>query len=298
MEGKIWKTALYIRLSVEDGDDKVESNSVTNQKEMLRDFVSNHSDLTIYDYYVDDGFSGTNFNRPGFQKMLNDMFEKKFNAIVVKDLSRLGRNYLQAGNYIEQVFPVANVRFIAINDDIDSYLKPESVTNIIVPFKNLMNDQYSHDISNKIKSVLNMKKKRGEYVGAEVPFGYMRDPNKKNHLIVEEKEAEVVRLIFKLTTDGYGQQEIVKKLDDMGIPTPSAYRKRKKGIIEAKQHKWCLKTIYNILRNQMYCGDIIQNKGYLLSYKIHKAMRREKEDWIVVKDTHEPIIKREDFEKI
>ena len=298
MEDKIWKTALYIRLSVEDGDEKLESNSVTNQKEMLRDYISNHPDLTIYDYYVDDGYSGTTFNRPAFQKMLGDMFEKKFNAIVVKDLSRLGRNYLQAGNYIEQVFPVANVRFIAINDDIDSYLKPESITNIIVPFKNLMNDQYSHDISNKIKSVLNMKKKRGEYVGSNVPFGYMRDPNNKNHLIIEQKEAEVVRLIFELTNKGYGQLDIAKKLDDMGILTPNAYRKKKKGIVETKKLNWSTRTIHDILRNQMYCGDTVQNKGYLLNYKIHKRMRREKENWEIVKDTHEPIIPRDVFERM
>ena len=296
-EEKIWTVALYVRLSVEDGD-KVESNSVVNQKQLLSDFLKENLNFNLYDFYVDDGYSGTDFERPAFKRLLEDMRNKKFNTIIVKDLSRLGRNYIEVGNYIEQIFPLFNIRFIAINDNIDSFKDPASVNNVIVPFKNLMNDQYSHDISNKIKSVLNMKKKRGEYVGSNVPFGYMRDPNNKNHLIIEQKEAEIVRLIFELTNKGYGQLEIAKKLDDMGILTPNAYRKKKKGIVETKKLNWSTRTIHDILRNQMYCGDTVQNKGYLLNYKIHKRMRREKENWEIVKDTHEPIIPRDIFERM
>ena len=154
-----WIVALYIRLSVEDGDDKVESNSVSNQRQLLEDFIKENTELSIYDYYIDDGYSGTSSDRPDFQRLLNDMKLKKFNTIIVKDLSRLGRNYIEVGNYIEQIFPLFNMRFIAVNDSIDSYKDPKSENNVIVPFKNLMNDEYCIDISKKIRAILNVKKR-------------------------------------------------------------------------------------------------------------------------------------------
>ena len=159
-----WIVALYIRLSIEDGDNKTESNSVTNQKELLLRYLKEHSELSLYDIYIDDGYSGTDFNRPEFQRMLKDMKNQKFNTIIVKDLSRLGRNYIEVGNYIEQIFPLFNIRFIAVNDMIDSFKSPDSLNNIVVPFKNLVNDEYCRDISNKIRSVLNIKKKNDIYL--------------------------------------------------------------------------------------------------------------------------------------
>lgn len=152
----LYKVAIYIRLSVEDGD-KEESNSVTNQRMLLNEFLKDNQDIELYDYYIDDGFSGTDFSRPAFERLLNDLYEKKFNTLIVKDLSRLGRNYIEVGNYIEKIFPLFNIRFIAINDRIDSIKNPESVNSVIVPFKNLINDEYCRDISNKIKAVLNVK---------------------------------------------------------------------------------------------------------------------------------------------
>ena len=155
----LWKVALYIRLSREDDEDKVESNSITNQRSLLMEYLKNNDEFVIYDIYVDDGYSGTDFNRPGFQRLLNDMKDNKFNTVVVKDLSRLGRNYIEVGNYIEQIFPLFKIRFISINDMIDSFKNPASVNNVIVPFKNLMNDEYCRDISMKIRSAFNTKKR-------------------------------------------------------------------------------------------------------------------------------------------
>ena len=160
-----YKAAIYIRLSVEDGD-KEESNSITNQRMLLNQFLKDNSDIEVYDYYTDDGFSGTTFNRPGFEKLLEDLYEKKFNTVIVKDLSRLGRNYIEVGNYIEQIFPLFNIRFVTKAEDIDSYSKPTSVNSILVPFKNLINDEYCRDISNKIILANNSRKKNGQYLGS------------------------------------------------------------------------------------------------------------------------------------
>lgn len=160
----LYKAALYIRLSVEDGD-KEESNSITNQRMLLNEFLSDNSDMELYDYYIDDGYSGTDFSRPGFERLLNDLYAKKFNAVIVKDLSRLGRNYIEVGNYIEKIFTLFNIRFIAINDQIDSIKNPDSVNSVIVPFKNLINDEYCRDTSIKIRSALNGRKKKRRICG-------------------------------------------------------------------------------------------------------------------------------------
>lgn len=165
-----WIVAIYIRLSVEDGDDKDESNSVVNQRAISDEFIKNNPDMEVYDYYVDDGYTGTDFNRPDFQRLLKDMKEGKINAIVVKDLSRLGRNYIEVGNYLEQIFPLFDIRFIAINDFIDSYKDPKSINNISVPIKNIINDEYARDTSNKVKSVFMTKKKNGEYISPFAPY--------------------------------------------------------------------------------------------------------------------------------
>ena len=184
---KIWRIAIYIRLSVEDGDDKIESYSVSNQRELLTMYIKEQEDIEIFDIYIDDGYSGTDFNRPNFQRMLQDIKAGNVNAVIVKDLSRLGRNYIEVGNYIEQIFPLYNIRFIALNDNIDSYKDPRSVNNVIVPFKNLMNDEYCRDISNKVKSVINAKKRRGEFCAGIAPYGYVKDPEDKHHLIIDEE---------------------------------------------------------------------------------------------------------------
>ena len=195
----MWNVGVYIRLSQEDGD-KEESNSVINQREIITSFVKENSDLKLFDYYIDDGYSGTNFDRPGFKKLIDDVENNKINCIVVKDLSRFGRNYIEVGNYLEQIFPVSNIRFISINDYIDSYKEPDSLNSIIVPFKNLMNDEYSRDISQKVKYALNTRKRNGEFMGSVVPYGYLRSEEDKHKLIVDENLREVIKKIFTIPT--------------------------------------------------------------------------------------------------
>lgn len=302
-----WKVALYVRLSREDDEDKIESNSVTNQKSLLMDYLKNNDEFVIYDIYVDDGYSGTDFNRPAFQRLLNDMKDKKFNTVVVKDLSRLGRNYIEVGNYIEQIFPLFNIRFIAVNDMIDSYKNPSSVNNVIVPFKNLMNDEYCRDISMKIRSAFNTKKKNGDFVGAWAPYGYLKDPNNKYRFIIDEEASKVVKLIFKMALEGKGRNTIAKELNIMGIPNPTYYKQH---ILKLNYQNlsangkfkndgaWTNTSISQILKNKVYIGDMVQCKEKVVSYKIHKIVKNAKEDWIIVENTHEPIISREDFLKV
>ncbi len=273
---------------------------------MLSMFINGEKDLVLVDYYVDDGYSGTNFDRPDFKRMLVDIKDGKIDAVIVKDLSRLGRNYIEVGNYIEQIFPLYNIRFIAVNDNIDSYKDPSSVNNIIVPFKNLMNDEYCRDISNKVKSITTAKKRNGEFMGSIPPYGYKRDPKDKHHFLIDNEAANVVKLIFKMTLEGKGKQKIAEYLNDNGILSPNNYKRKKLNIkcgnnydkAEGEITYWSDRTINGILRNQTYCGDMIQGKVKKLSYKINKTIKVPKEDWIVVKDTHEAIIDRETFEQI
>jgi DNA invertase Pin-like site-specific DNA recombinase len=221
-----WSTALYIRLSREDDDEKTESNSITNQREQLNQFIEENPEFVLYDTYVDDGFSGTDFNRPSFQRLLQDMKDKKINSIIVKDLSRLGRNYIEVGNYIEQIFPLFNIRFVALNDSLDSFKNPNQMNNILVPFKNLINDEYARDISQKIKSSLNSKKKKGDFTGSFATYGYIRDTKNKGKIIVDDVAANVVKDIFKWYLEGLGKITIAKKLNE--IRNTKSNRKKKR----------------------------------------------------------------------
>lgn len=210
-----WNVAAYIRLSREN-EDKGEnqfSNSIITQKEMIDLYLKKNQNLKLFDYFIDDGFSGTDFERPNFKKMMDLIYNKQVDCVIVKDLSRFGRNYIEVGNYLEQIFPIYNIRFIAINDNIDSYENPDSYNAIIVPFKNLINDEYARDISNKVKVVLNNKRKRGEYVSSRVPFGYKRDVLDKYKLVIDDKAANVVKKIFSLYIEGYGMDAIARKLN-------------------------------------------------------------------------------------
>ena len=217
-----WKAAVYLRLSIEDNQ-RNESNSISNQKDLINLHLKKEKDLKIYDYYIDDGFTGTDFERPGFQRLLTDMKNGKINTVVVKDLSRLGRNYIEVGNYIEQIFPLYNIMFIAVNDTIDSFKDPKSVNDIIVPVKNLMNDEYARDISNKIRSVLDSKRINGEFIGSFAPYGYMKDPNDKHKLIIDKNASKVVRKIFRKILSGYSRQDVIDDLNKCGILPPRTY---------------------------------------------------------------------------
>lgn len=304
---KIWSVALYIRLSQQDEDNgqgKLESNSVTSQKTLLNDFVEENDDLAVYDTYVDDGFSGTDFDRPSFKRLLEDMKNKKINCIIVKDLSRLGRNHIDAGHYIEKVFPLFNIRFIAINDFIDSFKNPESVNTILLPFKNLINDEYARDVSIKIRSSLNGKKKKGEFVGSFPAYGYVKDEKDKHKLVVDEVAADIVRKIFDWHVNlGFGKIAICHKLNDLGILNPTGHKEielgqnyKNCGIID-NAYTWTPSTIRNILKNEVYIGNTVQGKRRAKSYKIHKIENVPEEEWVRVENTHEPIIDKEIFEK-
>ena len=263
IKNKTWSAALYIRLSQEDDDngkDKQESNSVTSQKTLLNEYVKEHEDLIVYDTYIDDGFTGTDFNRPAFQRLLKDMKNGKINTIIVKDLSRLGRNYIEVGNYIEQVFPLFNIRFIAINDTVDSFKNPASTNTILIPFKNLINDEYARDTSIKIRTSLNGKKKKGEFVGSFPAYGYIKDPKNKHKLIVDRSVADVVKNIFEWTVnEGLGKITICHKLNELGILNPTGHKKIELGQnynnygIKDNTYTWTPSTIRNILSNEVYC---------------------------------------------
>lgn len=295
---KGWNAALYLRLSSEDGDKDV-SNSIISQRQVLDEFISKNSEIKIFDYYIDDGYSGTNFERPAFKRMFLDMQSKKINAIIVKDLSRLGRNYLEAGNYIEQIFPLFDVRFISVNDNIDSYLSPSSVSNISVPLKNLMNEQYCKEISNKVKATLDVMRKNGKYISGIAPYGYIKDPEDKHHLIVDKESAEVVKLIYNLCLSGLGGTKIARELNNRNILNPTYYRKKKynKEEKDVKSY-WTSSMVSKILENQIYCGDMVQGKSKMFNYKIHKRVEVPEEQWQIVENTHEAIIDREIFEKV
>lgn len=304
---KIWSVALYIRLSQEDEDngrDKQESNSVTSQKTLLNEFVEEHEDLVVYDTYIDDGFTGTDFDRPSFQRLLEDMRNEKINCVIVKDLSRLGRNYIEVGNYIEQVFPLFNIRFIAINDFVDSFKNPASTNTILVPFKNLINDEYARDTSIKIRTSLDGKKKKGEFIGAFPSYGYIKDPKNKHKLIIDESVANIVRKIFDWNVnEGLGKIAICHKLNALGILNPTGHKKLELGQnynnygIKDNTYTWTPSTIRNILSNEVYIGNTVQGKRRTKSYKVHTVEEVPREEWIRVENTHEAIIDKETYRK-
>ena len=304
---KIWFVAQYIRLSQEDNDrgvDKQESNSITSQKTLMNEFIEEHTDLIAYDTYVDDGYTGTDFNRPGFQRLLEDMRKGNINCVLVKDLSRLGRNYIEVGNYIEQIFPLFNVRFIAINDSVDSFKNPMSSNTILVPFKNLINDEYARDTSIKIKSALNGRKKKGEFIGAFPSYGYVKNEQDKHKLVIDEQSAKIVRKIFEWkVNEGLGNLSICHRLNDMGVLNPTGYKKKKlnqnyyNSKMKEEEYLWCPSTVRNILKNDVYIGNVTQGKRKVKSYKIHKLEQVPEDEWVTIENMHEPIIKKELFEK-
>ena len=220
---KKWNIAAYLRLSSDDGD-KAESNSIGNQRSIVKQYINSNKLSSSIKYYIDDGYSGTTFDRPDFKKMVDDIKDNKINCIIVKDLSRLGRNYIEVGNYIEQIFPSYNIRFIAINDNIDTGKDPKSASSIIVPFKNLMNDEYARDISQKVRSVLDSKKGQGKFIGSYAPYGYLRDPKDKYKFIIDKEPAKIVKKIFSMILSGKSKKEIANELNSLQISTPRVYK--------------------------------------------------------------------------
>ena len=292
---EIYNVGLYIRLSREDGD-KHESESITNQKSLLLQYTKENN-LRVYDIYIDDGFSGTNFDRPAFKRLISDIESKKINMVITKDMSRLGRDYIGTGELVEKYFPSKEVRYIAVTDNIDTYL--DSSNNDIAPFKAIMNDMYAKDISKKIKSSLKAKQKEGKWVGGRTPFGYDKDPDNKNHLVVNTEQASIVKRIFDLSIDGLSYFKIAKKLTEENVKTPAQYYSFEwKNHYDLKYGQWHSKTIQDILTNRIYTGDLVQNKRNKVNYKIKKVVKNNPSDYIVVENTHEAIIDKDTFNEV
>lgn len=301
-QNKIWNATLYLRLSRDDGD-KEESNSITGQRELLRDYISQRPEFREYAVRVDDGFSGSTFERPSFQKMIEDVKAGRTDCIIVKDLSRFGRNYLDAGEYIEKIFPFLGVRFIAVNDNYDSLGDKKASDDLIIPFKNLINEAYCRDISVKIRSQLEIKRKNGQFLGSFAAFGYLKDEQNKNKLVVDQYAADIVRDIFKWKLEGVSPQDIADALNKLGVLSPMEY-KRSLGMKFTTSFKtnskalWSAGTVIRVLKNPIYTGVLIQGKETTPSYKVHKRVTKDESEWSVIADSHEAIISKIDFDSV
>lgn len=287
--------ALYMRLSREDGEN--ESASITTQRKMLTAFAKENN-FIIYDEYIDDGYTGTNFDRPSFNRMINDIEENKINTVITKDLSRLGRDYITAGQYTEVYFPQKQVRYIAINDGYDS---ENAVNNDIAPFKNVINEMYARDISKKIRSSFTVKMKEGNYIGNFAPYGYCKDTENKNHFLINEETAPIVKEIFYMASKGHKPADIAKHLNMKNIPSPLAYRCNKYHL-DINKYKtdgeWRAGTISRMLKNIVYIGHMAQGKTTKVSFRLKTTIAKSKDDWFVVENTHAPIIDKETFETV
>lgn len=296
---KKYKAAIYIRVSKDDGD-KMESNSISNQRTLIRSYLENKPDIEICSERVDDGYSGVSFDRPAVKAMLSDIRNGSVNCVIVKDLSRFGRNYIETGRYIEQLFPFMGVRFIAINDGFDSACKQSQADDMIIPFKNLINDAYSRDISVKVRSGQNIRRLRGDYIGAFPLYGYFRSEENKYKLKTDHYAAMTIRDIFRWKIQGMSNQGIAKRLNTMGILSPLEY-KRMLGWAYSTSFqlqpvaKWSAASVMRILKNEIYTGTMIQGKESSPNYKVKKRFKKPQTEWIKVADTHEAIISKDDF---
>ena len=302
IDEQVWNTCGYVRLSREDGD-KEESNSVTGQKDLIRDYMTRHPELRECGMKVDDGFTGSNFDRPAFQEMMAEVKAGRINCIVVKDLSRFGRDHLEAGEYLERIFPFLGVRFIAINDNYDSLYSNAESDELIVPFKNLINEAYCRDTSVKIRSQLEIKRRRGDFIGSFAVFGYRKDPSDRHRLLVDDYAAEVVRDIFQWKLDGLSAGDIAARLSASGIPTPMDY-KQSQGMNYStsfrikEKSEWSAGMILRILKNPVYTGILEQGRVTTPSYRVKRLVNKPREEWAIVENCHEAIISGYDFESV
>ena len=281
---------------------KDDSNSVKNQRDLLGDFYQRHMDeFESAVEYVDDGHTGTDANRENFQRLLADVMSGKINCVIVKDLSRFARNYSDAGSLIDNLFVQMGVRFISLAENVDSYLNPDSVSNIIVPITNVMNDNYCYQTSKKIRQVFDYKRRNGQYIGSFAPYGYIKDPANKHQLLVDTEAAETVKRVYSMLLQGSSKRAIALYLNEHGIPSPTAYR-RKKGLpvssAVADDPMWGARMIHEILTNPIYTGDLVQGRRRVKSYKVHQIEAVPEEEWVRVPDTHEAIISHETFDKV
>ena len=292
---KSFRVGLYMRLSREDGD-KEESSSVTNQREILKRYCQEQENFFIVKEYVDDGYTGTNFDRPGFKQMIEDIEAGIIDTVITKDLSRLGRERLGVGHYTEIYFPEHNVRYIALLDNIDTYM--DAGMNDMAPFKGVINDMYVRDISKKIRSSLIERKKAGNFLGVTAPYGYEKDPNNKFHLVINEKEVEVVKRVFRLYLEGNGLTRIAQILTKDGVPVPGESRDIGKTRKTALYSSWKQTTIRRILDNRVYLGELVQFKRRKINYKSKRRITVPEEERYICKGTHEAIIDEESFNAV
>ena len=295
-----YDTALYLRLSKEDGDvasgSKNESNSIANQKSLIMDYLQSRPEFRVVSIREDDGFSGTDFNRPAFQAMMEDVKKGVINCIIVKDLSRFGRNYIEVGRYLEKLFPMLGIRFIAVNDNYDS-LEADTAHDIVVPFKNLINDSYCRDLSVKIRSHLAIKRKNGEFIGAFACYGYLKDENNRNQLVVDTYAGQVVKDIFRMKINGMSQYRIADVLNEQGILSPMEYKKYLGSHFESSfkvnpKAVWTAKAVTRILTNEVYTGVLVQGKQTTPNHKVKVRQEVDETDWIRVENAHESLIDR------
>ena len=311
MKNKHFLAAMYLRLSRDDsdvgdatdgkGNVKSESNSIGNQRELIRAYIHEQQDIELYDIYVDDGFSGSNFDRPEFKRMMSDVEAGRVNCVIVKDLSRFGRDYIESGRYIQKVFPALGVRFIALTDHYDSIHADAGESGIVLPVKNFINDSYCRDISTKVKSQLEVKRKNGECIAPFALYGYRKAEYNKNQLVIDEYAADIVRKIFEWKMDGMAVSAIAEKLNGLGVLSPKEYKKSigsnyKGGFSGAVKSMWSSSTVKRILTNEVYLGHLIQGKTEKINYKLKKSVEKPKEDWVKVENTHEAIISQDNFQ--
>lgn len=303
-----YKAGNYLRISKDDDDlspssGKNESNSIASQRLLIKDFLKKHPEITVYDEYCDDGYTGTNFDRPRFQDMITDIKKGVINCIIVKDLSRFGREYIESGRYIEKIFPALGVRFIAINDNYDSAANDSAANDFILPFKNLINDSYCRDISIKVRSNLDVKRRNGEFVGSRVVYGYKRSSDDKNKLVTDETASLVIKDIFRMKAEGMSAERIAEHLNASGVLSPTEYKKvngskEKYAFQKHKKSLWSAVAIYRILTNEIYTGTLLQGKTTTPNYKVKKTVKKSKNEWSRTENAHEAIISRSQFELV
>lgn len=302
-----YHTAIYLRLSRDDedinGSAKRESDSISSQRELARSFVREQLDMELFDIYIDDGYSGANFDRPDFKRMMADIEAGNVNCVVVKDLSRFGRDYIEAGRFIQKTFPAFSVRFIAITDHYDSLTADQSTTSLVIPVKNFVNDSYCQDISEKVKSHQKIKREKGKFIGAFAVYGYQKDHEDKNKLVIDEYAAKIVKNIFTWKLDGMSNLAIAKRLNGNGIFSPLEYKKSHRENYATGFHagivsKWSAVAVKRILINEIYTGTMVQGKREKVNYKVDKILEKPESEWFKVEGTHEAIVSKEDYQNV
>lgn len=302
---KKYKATMYVRLSNSDDlKNNEESNSIKNQKRLIEGFINKQKDIELVSVRVDDGYSGIIFERPAFNKMIEDIENGIINCVIVKDLSRFGREYIETGRYLQQMFPLYGVRFIAINDDIDTIKENCAKDSLVTSFKNLINDSYCRDISVKTRTSLEIKREKGEFLSASAKYGYLKSEENKNKLEIDEYAAQIIKDIYRMKIEGQSAKSIADKLNKAGVLSPIEYKKKKGitfstgGFGKKNNSKWSATSIIRILTDEIYIGNLIQGKQSKINYKINKMVEKPEDEWTKVEDTHKPIIDYKTFQLV